>query len=98
VGQSLTQPRRAQTNHDLIVRPGVLTSPITRKTGVEEYAHMSLAPVYAGAHRFGVEILDAGPRAPLLAAKLAADTFAPSSRGDDHPKSIFSSDAGHGGL
>jgi hypothetical protein len=58
----------------------------------------ALASVYAAAHRFDVEIFDAGTVAPLLAAKLVADTFAPVDLSDAHVEAIFSHDAAHGGL
>lgn len=57
-----------------------------------------LASVYAGAHHFDVEIFHPETAGPLLAAKLVADTFAPATQPDDHPESIFSHDAAHGGL
>ncbi|MFW6773807.1 hypothetical protein ACOACO_05955 [Nocardioides sp. CPCC 205120] len=56
-----------------------------------------LASVYAGAHRFGVEIFQPETAAALMAAKLVADVH-DGPRPAAHPEALFSSTAVHGGL
>ncbi|MDF9714657.1 hypothetical protein INN71_00210 [Nocardioides sp. ChNu-153] len=56
-----------------------------------------LASVYAGAHRFGVEIFQPETAAALMAAKLVADVH-DGPDGSAHPEALFSSTAVHGGL
>ncbi|MCY7401260.1 MAG: hypothetical protein LH477_09915 [Nocardioides sp.] len=72
------------------VAPASWTTSVTR--------NRVLASVYAGAHRFGVEIFEPATVAPLLAAKLVADTFSPAGAEAAHPESLFADTAMHGGL
>ena len=56
-----------------------------------------LASAYRGAPRVGVEIFDEATSSALLAAKLVADVHDPRPL-QDHPETLFSRDAAHGGL
>ncbi|WP_052336935.1 hypothetical protein [Nocardioides alkalitolerans] len=87
---------RATTAHQTGHRVSTTVAPASWTRSVTK--NPVLAAAYAGAGRFGVEIFEPATVAPLLAAKLVADTLAPAGDPTSHPEALFSDTAAHGGL
>ncbi|MGW8653666.1 hypothetical protein ACWGMO_30110, partial [Nocardia salmonicida] len=71
-------------------------APATRTRSVTK--NRSLAAAYAGAHHFGIEIFEPDTCRALMAALLVHDLHQPNTTVADHPESLFSDAAAHGGL